>query len=213
LYGIDTVNAGAVSVGEAFYRVFTEVPRRLDLLNVRYTITTGQRAGTAAVFAAGPWFVYEHSGACERAWISRDITRVSSFDAAREAMEAPSFEPCVQAAVAGADLPAAASGAHSGDRVVVVSEGPGSYELAVDSASAGLLVLSESFAPGWTAQVNGTPRELLQVDGTLQGVWVGEGSSRVTFEYRPWILYVGLGVTSATFALIGVWLLAVAKWA
>jgi uncharacterized membrane protein YfhO len=126
-------------------------------------------------------------------------------------MQAPSFEPCLQATVLAADLPAAASGAHSGDSVAVVSRRPGYYELAVDSVAAGLLVLSESFSPGWAVQVNGTPRELLRVDGTLQGVWVEQGSSRVTFEYRPMILYVGLGVTSATFALIGVWLLIVTK--
>jgi hypothetical protein len=208
LYGIDTVNAGAVSVGEAFYRIFTQVPRRLDLLNVRYTVTAEERAGTPAVFAAPPWFVYEHRGACERAWVSRNVTKVSSLEQARETMQAPSFEPCLQATVLAADLPVAASEAQAGDGIAVVSRRPGFYELAVESVAAGLLVLSESFAPGWTVQVDGTPRELLQVDGTLQGVWIGQGSSRIVFEYRPTILYVGLGITAATFVVVGLWLIA-----
>jgi hypothetical protein len=210
LYGLDTVNAGAVSVGEAFYRIFTQVPRRLDLLNVRYTVTTQQRAGAPAVFAAAPWFVYEHRGACERAWVSRQLTPVSNLEQARETMQAPSFEPCLHATVLAADLPAAEQG-QTGDSIAVVSRRPGFYELAVDSVAAGLLVLSESFAPGWSVQVDGTPRELLRVDGTLQGVWIGPGSSRVVFEYRPTMLYVGLGITLATFALIGVWLLIMTK--
>jgi Bacterial membrane protein YfhO len=211
LYSLDTVNAGAVTVGRAFYRVVTQVPRRLDLLNVRYTVTTRERAGKAAAFAAHPWFVYEHPSPCQRAWIAREVTEVSSLDAACERMRAPSFEPCRQVtvlashaeSVSPAELPAA-SRPEDADRVEVHSRSPGYYELDADTAAVGLLVLSENYAPGWTVAVNGTPRQLLQVDGTLQGVWLDAGMSRVVFEYRPSVLYLGVALTSATFVGVGV---------
>lgn len=207
LYGLDTVNAGAVSVGESFSKVVTRVPRRLDLLNVGYSVATQQRPGRPAVFAAGPWFVYDHPTTCQRAWISRAATKVSSVDEACEVMRAPSFEPCVETTVLAEDLPLDVPAGETGDRVEVVSRGPGYYELAADAAAEGLLVLSENFAPGWTVEVDGTPKDVLQVDGTLQGVWVDQGSSRVVFEYQPMTLYAGLAVTVATFVIVGVWML------
>jgi hypothetical protein len=55
----------------------------------------------------------------------------------------------------------------------------------------GLLVLADSFYPGWHATVDGQPAPILAVNHLFRGVPVPEGEHRVRFEYRPWTFTAG----------------------
>jgi hypothetical protein len=48
-----------------------------------------------------------------------------------------------------------------------------------------LLVLTDSYYPGWTARVDGALTEILRANGLYRAVRVPAGSHRVEFEYRP----------------------------
>ena len=63
--------------------------------------------------------------------------------------------------------------------------------LKTDHAS--LLVLSESWAPGWMATLNGKEVPVLRVGGAFMGVEVQAGESELRLEYRPrgWSLGCG----------------------
>jgi uncharacterized membrane protein YfhO len=63
-------------------------------------------------------------------------------------------------------------------------------------------VLSEVFAPGWQATVNGKPAAIWQVDAALRGVVVPDGASRVILTYAPISVYAGAVVTLSAFAVI-----------
>jgi len=91
------------------------------------------------------------------------------------------------------------------DDVKVVEYRPNSLEIAVSSRGSGLLVASETHYPGWQAWVDGTPAEIHRVDIALRGVVVPEGAHRVRMEFHPTILWIGLGLTLATAALL-LWL-------
>jgi uncharacterized membrane protein YfhO len=76
---------------------------------------------------------------------------------------------------------------------------------AVKTATRSLLVLSEIYAPGWKAKVNGRETEILQVDGALRGIVVPAGESRVTLSYEPAPVYAGASITGlGTLALLGI---------
>lgn len=49
-----------------------------------------------------------------------------------------------------------------------------------------VLVYRDNMAPGWRATVDGTPADLLVVDGVNKAVAVPPGRHRVEFVYRPW---------------------------
>jgi uncharacterized membrane protein YfhO len=48
-----------------------------------------------------------------------------------------------------------------------------------------MLRVLESWAPGWTATVNGAPAPLLRADFLFMAVPVPEGPCEVVLEYRP----------------------------
>ena len=72
----------------------------------------------------------------------------------------------------------------------------------VNAASAGLLVLSEMYYPGWVATVNGKASDIHRTDGALRGIAVSAGPNRVELKYEP--SSFRLGAALSLFTLAGV---------
>ena len=135
----------------------------------------------------------------------RDIELVKTFNEALERMRSPQFDPCRHAVLTGV-LPAVPEEAPSGEDIVKIRiRRAGRTELEVEASSAGLLIVSESFYPGWYAYRNREPLGLYQANGVLQGVWVPEGHSNVVLEYSPTSVRVGCWMTASTFAGVALW--------
>jgi hypothetical protein len=62
-------------------------------------------------------------------------------------------------------------------------------------ACRGMIVLSQTFFPGWKAEVDGRRGRLYEAYGVLQGVVVDAGSHRIEFRYRPASVYWGASLT------------------
>jgi uncharacterized membrane protein YfhO len=62
-----------------------------------------------------------------------------------------------------------------------------------------MVVLSDTFFPGWRARVDGQPAEIFQVNAAMRGVLVPKGTHSVTMRYRPASVYLG-----AALSLLGV---------
>jgi uncharacterized membrane protein YfhO len=58
-------------------------------------------------------------------------------------------------------------------------------------ACQGLVILNQTFYPGWQALIDERPARIEDADGALQSVVVGAGTHRVDFCYRPWTVYWG----------------------
>jgi len=71
--------------------------------------------------------------------------------------------------------------------------------LDVNAESAGLLILSELYYPGWRATVNGRATEIYKVDGALRGILVPQGESRIAVAYAPFSFYAGGALSLLTF--------------
>ncbi len=62
---------------------------------------------------------------------------------------------------------------------------PERVEIDAASSADGLLVLSDTFYPGWRATVDGSEVEILRANGLFRAVRIPAGPHRVVFEYAP----------------------------
>jgi hypothetical protein len=79
-------------------------------------------------------------------------------------------------------------------RAKVVSRAPGEYVLEAENAADAYLVLSEAYYPGWRAEVDGNPAEVLPANHLIQAIRLPSGKHVVRFSYRSRFLGLGLGV-------------------
>lgn len=90
----------------------------------------------------------------------------------------------------------------------------------VESPTAGLLVVHDSFYPGWVARMDGRPAPLLRANYLMKAVPVAAGSHTVEIVYRSVPFERGLLITSVSLgvALVGLlaasgsWILDVGFW-
>jgi hypothetical protein len=79
----------------------------------------------------------------------------------------------------------------------IVGEKRNRVTISTSSQTDGILVLSDTYYPGWTADVDGQPVEILRANHTMRAVRVPAGNHMVSFEFAPksfWIpLYISVG--------------------
>jgi len=85
---------------------------------------------------------------------------------------------------------------------VIVAYAPEHVEIEVQAEGSGLLVLSDSFFPGWQARVDDDESEILRANGLFRAVALPAGFHRVRFDYRPTSLRSGAVVTMASAILL-----------
>jgi hypothetical protein len=84
---------------------------------------------------------------------------------------------------------------------------PNKVVIAVRAPDAGLLVVTQAWAPGWRARVDGRPTEVLRVSDVVQGVEVPAGAYTIVLVYRPIADFVGLAISSLTALALVAWAL------
>jgi hypothetical protein len=74
--------------------------------------------------------------------------------------------------------------------------------------SQGILVLADSFYPGWDAYVDGQKAEILRANYFFRGVLVPSGKHRVEFRYAPYSFKAGATISLLTLSFLSVLVLA-----
>jgi len=69
----------------------------------------------------------------------------------------------------------------------------------------GILVLTDSFFPGWKAEVDGKEVKLLRADYLFRGVYLNAGEHTVRFRYSPLSTLIPCVISLGTLMCIGVW--------
>ena len=66
----------------------------------------------------------------------------------------------------------------------------------------GILVLADSYYPGWTARVDNEAAKIYPVNGNQRGVILDPGEHEVIFEFKPNSFTLGLLISSMTLILL-----------
>ncbi len=117
------------------------------------------------------------------------------------------FDPLVESYVEdGPELQAPAAPPR-GHPATIVVDGESTVEIDATLAADGLLVLADTFYPGWRATVDGTPAPIYPTNHLFRGVPLSAGTHRVRFDYRPRSLEAGAALSAVgTLALVALFL-------
>jgi uncharacterized membrane protein YfhO len=87
----------------------------------------------------------------------------------------------------------------------IVDFEPDRIVIRTQSVAAGLLVVSEIYADGWNAQIDGESADVVPTNHVLRGVPLPKGQHEVVLTYAPRSLQVGVVLSAAsTVAMQGV---------
>jgi hypothetical protein len=156
--------------------------------------------------------VYENRLALPRAFLVDTVTAAASSDAAVQLMRAPGFDPRSSAIVEDApdseleQVDAGPLANVGGARVLSYAEQDMTVSVSTDAPA--LLVVTDSYFPGWDATLDGQQVATYPTDVAFRGVIVPAGTHQVVFRYRPFSFTLGVIVT---FLAIGSLLLAVLR--
>ncbi|HEX7041664.1 MAG TPA: YfhO family protein [Patescibacteria group bacterium] len=79
--------------------------------------------------------------------------------------------------------------------VKIVNYSPEKVEIITETNGRQILVLTDTYFPGWIVTVDGVEKPILKANYTLRGVEIPEGQHKVIFSYRPLSFYIGLALT------------------
>jgi hypothetical protein len=184
----------------------------LDLLNVRYIIVPdeippgrpdllhlSQRNHT--VFAGNGIRVLENASALPRAWVVHRAEQIKP-GAGLDALARGAVDPRTTALLESTPPDLAQPANSTADTVTMARSDPDDLRLNVQTGAAGLLVLSETYDPGWNAWVDGKQTDVRVADHALRAVAVPAGSHTVELRYTPPYLRLGLAITVSTLAAL-----------
>ena len=86
--------------------------------------------------------------------------------------------------------------------VIDVKELPNEYRIDVRSEGSGLLVLRDTFYPGWKVFVDGVENRIYRVNGYCKGVFLGPGYHHIKFLYMPSSFLCGVALTIISMVIV-----------
>jgi hypothetical protein len=87
------------------------------------------------------------------------------------------------------------------ERVELIEHLPDRLSIRAGLACTGMVILSDTFYPGWRARVDHEPAPIYEVNGAMRGVIVPGGNHTITMRYRPWSVYAGAALSLFGIAL------------
>jgi hypothetical protein len=201
-YGVDFVRSMSGVTANVFELEWHATPAR-RLLGVKYVLAREPVDGFPhEVFQGRSGIkIYEDPEAFPRAWAVHDIVSIGTPGEGRVFMNEHWKDLSSKALMMGTrpNLPSCPGGV---DRVSVAEYKSNSVSVKAGLSCDGMVILSDTYYPGWTATVDGLPAQIYEVDLALRGVLVSHGSHAIEFLYRPRSVFIGATLTLA--GLIGV---------
>jgi hypothetical protein len=191
--------------------------RALDLMNVRFLIADrGQRtAGSLReVFTGKEVSVFENPQHLPRAFLVHRYEKLVKEEAILGRLFSPGFDPKVSVILEEDPGIRQASPSVSGkeDQATVDFYSTDTIRILTKSGSPSMLVLLDSFYPGWKAFVDGKPGKLVKADYLFRAVPLADGAHTVEMKYEPpgfaagrWLSVFGLAVIAGLPIIENTW--------
>ncbi|HEX9680782.1 MAG TPA: hypothetical protein VGA32_04960, partial [Anaerolineales bacterium] len=119
-----------------------------------------------------------------RARIVPSVVCVDGSAAAGALLAAEGFDASRVVVLEGCLSEEAARAGGEGSAMIVSMDDPNAVVVEVDAPSGGWLLVSDTWYPGWEAQVDGAPSHLYRADYLFRAVYVPPQARQVEFRYR-----------------------------
>jgi len=170
-----------------------------DMLNAKYAVvprhtSPADSAGVTTVYADTKIAVLRLNNALARFFFVTKVD-VLPHNKVLERIGKSYFHP-QETALIEEDPPFELTGGeNTGARIAIRTYGPEHIALDVENSAGGLLVVSDTFYPGWQAFVNGRREKIYRTNYLTRGVFLRAGNNRVEFRYRPASVAYGAAVS------------------
>ena len=141
-------------------------------------------------------YVYRVEAVAPRAFVPRAVQPVARAADAIDYLRTSSA-PAERVAVARDAIPPTLPAAMTG-MVRLAAYRPQEVELQASMQTDGLVVLSDTFYPGWDATVDDRPVPIVRANYFARGVFVPAGEHHIVFRYRPASFRIGAAVSAVT---------------
>jgi len=203
----------------------------LDLAAVRYVVTVNPWAApqmleddyrVRMVHFDRPLVIYENTAALPRVRIAHEAIAVRDMNDAEASLRRTVADGghavprplLVEASTDGRAPPIPSGGPPptTNERARIVDDGdPDRLVLDANLQKPGYVVLADTFHPGWTASIDGTPTPVHPADLLFRAVFVPAGRHTIVYRYAPASFTIGVALAGLGLAACG--LLAHARWA
>ena len=216
IWGIDVIRVKRV---DDLYKAFTgassiSATNLVDLYGVKYVISItpiegdpgfeliyarveGLRGKREDLLKENTIKLYKSRKSIQRAWFVKDFKLLDSkaiLSMVTQKEFRPRKEVLLEETPPSLTLPLEGGGKGGGE-VEVISESNNRLYLQVMAAENGLLVLSDTYYPGWKAFVDGKRTKIYRADYTFRAIPLNAGTHRLEFVYDPMSFKLGAGVT------------------
>jgi len=203
--------------------------RLLDLAAVSHVVADNRQRGDVTLFAfahaaglerrpADPEarehspVVFVNHAALPRAYVTYRTLESPPPEQLLPQLADPDFDPLAASYVE--ELPGTVTGASAigsdappglrGHPARIVREEATEIELAVDLARDGLVIVADSWYPGWQATVDGRPADIHPTNHLFRGIAVPGGAHTVVLRYAPgWLPFSSATLALGLAALLG----------
>jgi hypothetical protein len=174
---------------------FWEPPTR-SLFGVRFTIGKETHMPDAKEVFQGVsgMKVFENPHAFPRAWAVHELVKIAN-DSEGHVLIGQHIEDMHSKAFALTSL-TGLKPCSAPDTVAITRYRSMTVSIRARMACDGMLVLSDTYYPGWKAYVDGKPVTIHEVNFTMRGVLVPAGPHDIEFRYRPGSFYLGAAMSA-----------------
>lgn len=206
-HGIDMLHGYVAGASANLLRHELHLPRVQDLFSVTHWIgKEPNRPGQEVAYHADSGLrVFRNPNALPRVRTVHETLSVPDEEELRAALRNPEIDLARTAVFIGP--PPQLEQCAGQDIVRLENRTSDAYSIEVDMRCRGLLVVSDTYFPGWRAFIDRKPAPILETYGVFRGIVVEAGRHRIDLRYRPVSVYAGLAMTAAGFLLVAIVLL------
>ena len=212
----DFVFYGPVPGGH-YSELFLAQPKKTGLLSLRYAVIYEESPERETVEAASDgwkvldsvddpessFFIYENQYAAPRAYLVSEYMLSGSEEESLQMVD-DHLSEMSHSVILENGKPSFSSSIGDGSPGDVSIERYENNKIVLDVTAMKpcLLVLTESYYPGWSALVDGAEKSIWRANSLFRAVEISPGEHRVVFRYRPTYLILGTAISAGSLLII-----------